>query len=150
MAIRREGLSRMRRNHIHMVPDGKADLSNPHLASKRQNLQILIVVNVWHAMFDGIEFFRSRNGILLSPGDSRGFISPMYFKRVINVRTGENLLEKPLSTVVRGGGGPTSSTICNQQQKPLETKRTVAKQPFPKGKGRKLLDTSDKKSRCTS
>ncbi|OQR69678.1 hypothetical protein BIW11_01806 [Tropilaelaps mercedesae] len=89
MSIRREGLSRMKRNHIHMVPGGHLDLSNPHLSDRRV---ILIVIDVHRALFDEIEFFRSTTGVLLSPGDKRGFIAPKYFKRVTNAKTGEDLL----------------------------------------------------------
>lgn len=34
---------------------------------------------------DGLEFFQSENGVVLSPGNKDGFILPKYFDKVINL-----------------------------------------------------------------
>jgi 2'-phosphotransferase len=36
---------------------------------------------------DGIEFHRSLNNVILSPGNSKGYIEPKYFSKVIEVST---------------------------------------------------------------
>lgn len=41
---------------------------------------------------DGIPFFRSANGVILTPGNADGFLLPKYFKEALQLRpTRENL-----------------------------------------------------------
>ncbi|XP_011299066.1 tRNA 2'-phosphotransferase 1 isoform X2 [Fopius arisanus] len=56
--IKCRGLSRMRRNHIHFSKDYSKSSA------------------------DGIKFFESENGVVLSPGDACGVIETRYFSRV--------------------------------------------------------------------
>jgi 2'-phosphotransferase len=50
----------------------------------RRSCQILIFVDVQKALDSGIKFFLSSNGVVLTEGDERGFLSPIFFARVAN------------------------------------------------------------------
>ena len=41
---------------------------------------------------DGIEFFVSSNGVILSSGDEDGFVKPKYFSKVIGISGGKRKL----------------------------------------------------------
>jgi 2'-phosphotransferase len=86
----------MKRNHIHLA-QGVAgdsvisgifpihppkDLSYTLVTGMRRSSQILIYVDVQKALDAGISFELSSNGVVLTAGDSRGFLSPQFFKRV--------------------------------------------------------------------
>lgn len=45
------------------------------------------------SLSDGIPFFRSANGVILTPGNAQGLLAPKYFKEALQLRpTRENLL----------------------------------------------------------
>jgi 2'-phosphotransferase len=91
--IKFQGLSRMRRNHIHFCDGMPGD--NPSVVSGfRSSSSVAIIIDVRKAMIDGIEFFRSRNNVILSSGNSDGVIRPKYFKKVINLKTNEEIIWK--------------------------------------------------------
>ena len=52
----------------------------------RQTSQILIYLNVPAALAAGLRFYLSANGVVLTEGDERGFLSPEYFARVETVK----------------------------------------------------------------
>lgn len=57
----------------------------------RQSSHILIYIDVQKALDAGVKFSLSSNGVVLTEGDERGFLSPEYFARVETVK-GEALL----------------------------------------------------------
>jgi 2'-phosphotransferase len=65
--IKKTGLSKMKRTHIHF-----AEVSDSILLRKGCNLEIGINMNT--AMADGIQFFRAENKVIISPGNKDGFI----------------------------------------------------------------------------
>ncbi|XP_032384177.1 tRNA 2'-phosphotransferase 1 isoform X2 [Etheostoma spectabile] len=70
-SIQEQGLSRMKRTHIHLalgLPGEKAVIS------------------------DGIEFFWSDNGVLLTAGDAEGKLLPKYFSRALRLRPTRSIL----------------------------------------------------------
>jgi len=77
--IQKEGLSRMKRNHIHLAQGLAGD---GVISGMRTSSQILIYLDLAKALKDGLKFFVSTNGVVLSPGNEAGFIPPTYFKRV--------------------------------------------------------------------
>jgi 2'-phosphotransferase len=51
-------------------------------AGMRTSAKVLIYIDVQKALDAGIKFYLSENGVVLSEGDERGFISPDFFERV--------------------------------------------------------------------
>jgi 2'-phosphotransferase len=48
----------------------------------RNTADVIVHVDLERALAAGLQFFLSANGVVLSPGDERGFISPEFFSRV--------------------------------------------------------------------
>ncbi|XP_017129526.1 tRNA 2'-phosphotransferase 1 [Drosophila elegans] len=86
-AIQTQGLSRMKRNHVHFASSDRTDCT---LSGFRSDCQILIYLNVEKILADGIPIYRSSNGVLLCPGIN-GFISKSYFLKVVDRKTGQSL-----------------------------------------------------------
>jgi len=79
--ILENGLSRMKRNHIHM-----ATSMNPNsvVSGVRKNAEVYIKVDIAKALKAGIPFFISNNGVILSPGLSEtGIIPSEFFETII-------------------------------------------------------------------
>ncbi|XP_015272325.1 PREDICTED: tRNA 2'-phosphotransferase 1 [Gekko japonicus] len=83
-AIRSKGLSRMGRAHIHLAPGLPGD--GAVLSGMRNNCEVAITINVAKALADGIAFYRSANGVLLTPGDASGLLPPCYFREALQLR----------------------------------------------------------------
>ena len=86
----------MTRNHIHFVQSFDSDASSGAISGLRSSAKVHIYVDVPLAMQHGIEFFKSSNGVILSPGDHAnptGNIHPAFFDKVIDVATGESIAE---------------------------------------------------------
>ena len=81
-SIQTEGLKKMTRNHIHMSTSMNPDQV---VSGARKNAEIYISIDVSKAMNDGIIFYRSNNGVILTEGNS-GVLPPMYFKEIVNVK----------------------------------------------------------------
>ena len=75
--ITKQGLSRMRRNHVHF---GISDSFKGNLSGFRSNCELLVYINLEKAIEEGLKFYISENNVVLSPGDEKGFISSKYFK----------------------------------------------------------------------
>lgn len=78
--IQKSGLSRMNRTHIHMAKGLPGD-SNV-ISGMRKSSTVFIIINVEKALSEGITFFESTNGVILSPGNESGVIPPTCFKEV--------------------------------------------------------------------
>lgn len=86
--IRKGGLSRMERNHIHFAIGTPGET---HVISgMRSSAQVLIYIDMAKALADGLEFFISANNVVLSPGNREGAIPPEYFRAVLDAES-----EKP-------------------------------------------------------
>ena len=84
--IKRNGLSRMARQHIHMaigIPGDKQVISG-----MRSTSRIVISIDMTKAMRDGFPFYMSSNGVILSPGP----IPIQYFSSVVDRRTGRSIV----------------------------------------------------------
>ena len=75
--IEEKGLSKMKRNHIHMALESG-------LEKHRIRSELFIEIDANQAIQDGIKFFKSENGVILSPGDVNGVLLPKYFKGIHN------------------------------------------------------------------
>ncbi|KZT37753.1 phosphotransferase KptA/Tpt1, partial [Sistotremastrum suecicum HHB10207 ss-3] len=78
--IARQGLSRMKRHHIHLA-QGLPGVSGV-ISGMRKSANVIIYIDVPKALAAGIQFYISANGVILSPGNEQGFIPPEFFKRV--------------------------------------------------------------------
>lgn len=112
LSIKKQGLCRMSRNHIHFALgeyDNKVVISG-WISSNilfwlvfstnytnlsclieiwtgvRKDCEVLIYIDLDAALHDGIEFFISENNVVLTSGVN-GFLAPKYFKYVLNART---------------------------------------------------------------
>lgn len=65
-----------------LLPTGKPLHLNK--TGMRNSSQILIFVNVQKSLDAGIKFYLSANGVVLTEGNSNGFLSPEFFLRVEN------------------------------------------------------------------
>lgn len=79
--IKAEGLCRMRRQHIHLAKGTLADKTV--ISGLRQNAQIYIYVDLEKALCDGIRFYESENGVILTSGNENGYLEPKYFFKVV-------------------------------------------------------------------
>ena len=99
--IRIEGLSRMKRNHIHFatgLPDGTNKTNEKKnvtpLSGMRSTSQIYIYIDGKKCATDNIKFFRSDNGVILTAGENDdGLLHVKYFKKVVLASTGKILLD---------------------------------------------------------
>ncbi len=48
---------------------------------------------------DGIQFFWSENGVLLTPGDAAGMLAPRYFSRAQRLKPSRESLSQPAQSV---------------------------------------------------
>jgi 2'-phosphotransferase len=90
------GLRRMGRNHIHFasgLPSGFKSLAidtasteekeaAPVISGMRRNSSILIYIDIQAALEAGIKFYISDNGVILTEGNEKGFLSYELFKLV--------------------------------------------------------------------
>ncbi|XP_030622502.1 tRNA 2'-phosphotransferase 1 [Chanos chanos] len=83
-SIRSRGLSRMNRIHIHLAPGLPGE--NTVISGMRQNCDLAVYINVSKALSDGVPFFWSENGVLLTPGDADGILAPRYFSRALKLK----------------------------------------------------------------
>lgn len=79
-SIKQTGLNRMSRTHIHFAT-GFPSNSNV-ISGARNSANVFIIIDMEKALDDGIEFFRSSNGVILTEGVG-GIIEPKYFKEII-------------------------------------------------------------------
>ncbi|XP_070156569.1 tRNA 2'-phosphotransferase 1-like [Polyergus mexicanus] len=74
--IKTEGLSCMRRNHIHFAKGLN------FINGLRQSVELFIYINFEKAKKDGLIFLESENGVILCTGNLKGFIETKYFLKV--------------------------------------------------------------------
>ncbi|XP_043825922.1 tRNA 2'-phosphotransferase 1 isoform X2 [Dromiciops gliroides] len=74
-SIRQEGLSRRGRTHIHLSPGlpGESHV----LSGMRRDCEVAVFINGPLAL--------AANGVILTPGDARGFLPPKYFKEALQL-----------------------------------------------------------------
>lgn len=80
--IRKTGLNKMARNHIHFARGYPGD--KEVISGMRTTCSVFIEIDVPLAMHNGIRFYESNNGVILSSGIN-GVILPIYFKHVYQV-----------------------------------------------------------------
>lgn len=83
-SIRLQGLSCRGRTHIHLATGLPGDPGV--ISGMRPNCHVAVFVDGPRALADGIPFFRSANGVILTPGDADGFLLPKYFTEALQLR----------------------------------------------------------------
>uniref|UniRef100_A0A8C6U509 2'-phosphotransferase n=1 Tax=Neogobius melanostomus TaxID=47308 RepID=A0A8C6U509_9GOBI len=89
-SIQQHGLSRMKRTHIHLAPGLPGE--EGVISGMRRDCDLAIFIDVTKALSDGIQFFWSDNGVLLTAGDTQGKLLPKYFIRALRLRPTRNML----------------------------------------------------------
>ncbi|XP_032735225.1 tRNA 2'-phosphotransferase 1 isoform X1 [Lontra canadensis] len=91
-----KGLSCRGRTHIHLAPGLPGDPGV--ISGMRPNCEVAVFIDGPRALADGIPFFRSANGVILTPGNADGFLLPKYFKEALQLcPTRENHHDSPES-----------------------------------------------------
>ncbi|CAG5121703.1 unnamed protein product [Candidula unifasciata] len=85
-SIATQGLKTMGRNHIHFAAGEPGE--NGVISGMRGTCTVMIYLNLSKALQDGLKFFLSANGVILSPGNEDGVIQTIYFDKVIDRKTG--------------------------------------------------------------
>ncbi|XP_016332488.1 tRNA 2'-phosphotransferase 1-like isoform X1 [Sinocyclocheilus anshuiensis] len=97
-SIRSQGISRMNRTHMHLASglpgDGRV------ISGMRQSCDLAVYVDVAKAISDGIPFFWSENGVLLTPGDAAGMLPPCYFSRAQRLKPSRESHSQPAHQVL--------------------------------------------------
>lgn len=79
-SIKQSGLNKMSRTHIHMATGFPSD--SQVISGARGSSEVFIIIDMEKALVDGIEFYRSANGVILTSGVN-GVLEPKYFKDII-------------------------------------------------------------------
>ena len=84
--IKQQGLSKMRRLHIHFakgLPENGSVVSG-----MRTTCELVIYLDIVAALNAGFKFYLSENGVILTPGDNEGYLDKRYFSSVIDRASG--------------------------------------------------------------
>mmetsp|Transcript_103811 Transcript_103811/g.155434 ORF Transcript_103811/g.155434 Transcript_103811/m.155434 type:complete len:261 (+) Transcript_103811:169-951(+) len=101
-SIAEQGLNKMNRTHIHFASGLPAE--DGVISGMRQSCTICIFVDAERCAADGIEFFLSDNGVILTAGlRNEGSLPPSYFSHVINSK-GKILMDNRVETVAEESG----------------------------------------------
>jgi RNA:NAD 2'-phosphotransferase (TPT1/KptA family) len=88
--IKKEGLCKMSRQHIHFAVGLPGE--DGVISGMRSSCQVVIYLDIKAAMKDGIFFQQSKNNVILSPGiGDRGIIPSKYFSKIVDYKTGKSL-----------------------------------------------------------
>ncbi|XP_070692615.1 tRNA 2'-phosphotransferase 1 isoform X1 [Pempheris klunzingeri] len=89
-SIQQQGLSRMKRTHIHLAPGLPGE--DGVISGMRKDCDLAVFIDVPKALADGIEFFWSENRVLLTAGNAEGKLLPKYFSRALRLRPTRSIL----------------------------------------------------------
>ena len=129
------GLMPMSRNHIHLAADlpGESGV----ISGMRSSAQIHVWVDLLGASRAGVPFFRSANGVILTPGHAASRQLPsQFFVRVVDTQTHVEWHEGAWHPIGlrRGpppGSEPVEATSGKQKQKPKAKDGSVPTPPPP-------------------
>ena len=90
--IKHQGLSRMNRNHVHFaagLPENDGVISG-----MRKSCQIHIYINGSKCAEDGLTFYLSDNGVILTSGDDSGMLPCSCFLSVVDAKSQQDMLKQ--------------------------------------------------------
>lgn len=125
ISILLDGLSRISYSHIRFAQSQSAE------NALRNNSTVFIYIDLDKALTDGLKFFVSETGLILTPGNQEGILEPKYFKLVID-ENGNDLLSPPEPTIPRAGCIVFRNTASDLQVWLIAYHKGVY--GFPKGK----------------
>lgn len=82
----------MLRQHIHLAKGTLDDRAV--ISGMRRNTQVHVYIVLEKALVDGIKFYESENGVILTAGNEKGYLEPKYFSKIVNISTGMLWLSK--------------------------------------------------------
>lgn len=82
----------MSRNHIHFSKGLPEDTAADVISGMRNDAELLFYINVQKSMEDGVDWWISDNGVVLTEGDKEGRIGPKYWKKVVGRKGGVGTL----------------------------------------------------------
>lgn len=77
------GLKRMNRNHIHFSTGLPEDKKGAVISGMRNDAEVLIYVDIKKSLQDGVLWWVSENGVVLTDGDESDVLSTRYFEKVV-------------------------------------------------------------------
>lgn len=90
-SIIKNGLNRMKRNHIHFAIGEPNDLNV--ISGIRKSCEVLIYIDIHKAMNANIKFYRSKNNVILTKGiNDSGILPSEYFLKIIEINFGKLLI----------------------------------------------------------
>lgn len=81
--IMQTGLNKMTRNHIHFTTSGG-------ISGIRKSANVLIYIDTAKCLAEGIQFYQSKNGVILSSGNN-GVIEAKYFLKIVDLKSGQEI-----------------------------------------------------------
>ena len=90
--IARNGLRKFKRNHIHFV--ARQPTRGETVAGVRHGVDFCVYVDAGKAIEDGIPFWVTRNGVIVSEGDKQGCIPLRYIIKIVDNDSGEQYYPK--------------------------------------------------------
>ena len=80
-----KGLQRMKRNHIHFATGLLGE--DGVISGMRHSCTVLVYLDLEKCLKDGIMFFKSENGVVLTEGvNGEGYIPREYFRKVVTTK----------------------------------------------------------------
>ncbi|KAI0987757.1 hypothetical protein GJ496_009696 [Pomphorhynchus laevis] len=90
-SIMNSGLHKMKRCHIHFANGIVRKADHKMISGIRSDCDIHIYINLAACITDGIDFYLSKNGVILTEGNEHGYIETKYFSKIIDCTTGSEL-----------------------------------------------------------
>eukprot|EP01111_Echinosteliopsis_oligospora_P018513 TRINITY_DN8540_c0_g1_i1.p1 TRINITY_DN8540_c0_g1~~TRINITY_DN8540_c0_g1_i1.p1 ORF type:complete len:262 (-),score=80.06 TRINITY_DN8540_c0_g1_i1:14-799(-) len=101
------GLSKMKRNHIHLATGEYKD--SGVISGMRGTCDLLVYIDTLSAILDGIEFYLSPNGVVLTEGVN-GILPIKYFAQVLNSRDRSPFISSSSSSSTSSSSPTSTST----------------------------------------
>lgn len=70
----------MSRLHVHFSTELPSE--DRAVSGIRTTCDVLIFLNIAKCIAEGLDFYKSENGVILSPGNAEGYITSAYFLKI--------------------------------------------------------------------
>lgn len=103
------GLSPMARKHVHLAADLPG--ASGVVSGMRASAQVHVWVDVRGAVRAGVPFYRSSNGVLLTPGVG-GLLPLAHFERVVDAASGREWRDGDWAAAAAGGSAEAAPAVA--------------------------------------